>query len=84
MQQKVDLAPSWEPMKITDIIFEASTGKYPKRIFDPKEDITPMEQVRLLQLFTFAALASANRGFLQYDYHEFIERHALERHFKQE
>lgn len=76
---------AWEHHRISDLIFEASSEKgYPKRIYAPKDDITPIELAHMMHLFAVAALTTGNRGWIQYDYHEFIERHKLERHFTQE
>lgn len=50
------------------------------RIFEPQDDITPLESVRITQLFTLIC----NTMYLGPDYStKFITLHGLDRHFKE-
>jgi len=57
-----------------DIVFN-------NRRFQPKDDITPMESVRISQLFT-NLLVTAGFGGGTYSFDSFIETYKLERHFE--
>ena len=48
-------------------------------VFDPKDDITPMEAARIGYLYAMAVGPAAGRGD---DLKAFVERHGLMRHFK--
>ena len=47
-------------------------------VYEPKQDITPYELSRLMQLF-FVATTSQTHGFFKIE--EFLQEHNLERHF---
>jgi hypothetical protein len=46
--------------------------------YEPKQDITPYELSRLMQLF-FVVTTNRTRGFFMIE--EFLQEHNLERHF---
>ena len=47
-------------------------------VYEPKQDITPYELSRLMQLF-FVVTTNRTRGFFMIE--EFLQEHNLERHF---
>lgn len=47
--------------------------------YNPKEDVTPYELARLLELFTFAFHPAVPH---RYDFEDFVTKHNLKRHFE--
>ena len=71
-QAKTEL--DFEPMPESPLKLGAHT-------FKPKEDITPYEVAKLMELFTFAFHPSLNK---QYNFESFVKSNNLERHFVKE
>ncbi len=64
-------------ISISDIQIEIGEDTY---IFDPKDDMTPVESSRLTQMLV---VASAHyRAFYTPDFGSFLTEHKLRRHFK--
>ena len=65
-------------MSVGDLYF-SQEGK-PRLRYTPKEDITPFELARMIQLFAIAFVPNIAH---YYDYWKYIEEHNLMRHFSE-
>ena len=65
-------------MSVGDLYF-SQEGK-PRLRYTPKEDITPYELARMIQLFAIAFVSNIAH---YYDYWKYIEEHNLMRHFSE-